>query len=70
MFVDHIVDQKFRGVGQNETGEFIDYHQHEAEGKQSATRTHQHPDFGQNGLQPLDLWGLRRFFCWGTQSPV
>ncbi len=66
----HVVDQEFRGIRQHEARELVDHHQHKAQGEQSAPRTHQLPDFRPNGLQSLDLRGLRGFFGWRTQSTV
>jgi hypothetical protein len=70
MSADYVIDQEFRGIRQYESGNLIDHHQYEPEGKQSAARAHQFPDFGPDGPQALDLerfWGC---FGWRTQSTV
>ncbi len=68
VLADHVIDQEFRGIGEDEAGELVDEHQHKAEGEQSAARTHELPDFGPNGLQALDLLGFGVFFGWRSQS--
>ena len=70
MLSDDIVDEEFRGIWQNKSSDLIDHHQHKAQSQQPSARTHQLPHFGPNGLQPLDLRGLRRFFRWRTQFSV
>ncbi len=70
MLAYHVINQKFRGIRQHESGDLIDHHQQKAQREQSAARTHQLPDFRPNGLQSLDLRGFRSFFGWRTQSIV
>jgi hypothetical protein len=70
MLADHVVDQEFRRIGQNESGDLVDDHQYEAQCEQSAARTHQLPDLRPNRLQALDLRGLHDFDGWRAQSIV
>ena len=53
MFGDDAVDQEFRGVGKHQSRHPVDDHQHEAQRQQAPAGTHQFPDGGQDGPQPL-----------------
>ena len=57
MFGDDTVDQEFGGVGKHQSRHPVDDHQQEADRQQAPAGTHQFPNGGKDGPQPLGSHG-------------